>query len=95
MKVSTFLLHDPWINAYPRAKLLTGLPSTGCTIRGLVALGTLANKDIGRNRILKIGGSRRVKSVVERANPDSDVRSIGNEVLEVLGVAAVDDLELD
>lgn len=93
MRVCIFLLHDPWINAYPRAELLIRTSSTGCTLRGLVALGTLANNDKGRKRIKEIGGPERVKNVVEHADPDSDVRSIGNEVLDVLGVGAVDELD--
>ena len=95
MKVFVFFLHNPSTNACLSANVLIRVSSTGCTLRGLVALGTLANIKIGRDRILKIGGAERVKIVVERADPDGDVRSIGNEVLDVLGVGAVDELELD
>ena len=95
MKVFISLLHHPCINTDPKAQLLNRIPSSGCTLRGLVALGTLANNDKGRQRIREVGAPVRVKSVVERAHADSDVRSFGNEMLDVLGVGAVDELELD
>ena len=60
----------------------------GCAIRGLVALGGVANVEEGREKILTVEGLERVSEVAIVGK--GDVKSLAEEVLKVLRARIVD-----
>ena len=64
----------------------------GWAIRGLVALGCVANDEEGKKKILALEGPERVKAVAEERN-NGPVKSFAEEVLGVLKVGIVEGVD--
>ena len=60
----------------------------GCAVRGLVALGCVANVEKGKQKILTVEGLERVKAVAEEGK--GDVKGLAEEVLGVLRAKIVE-----
>ena len=63
----------------------------GCALRGLVALGCVANIEEGREKILTVEGLERVKAVADEAK--GDVKGLAEEVLGVLRARIVEGVD--